>query len=885
MGVLDDLAAKHAGVTAPVASGGILDQLAAQHASSEPTETPDTRPRKTASDFLAEEGTLGTRVRNWGRAKGQSLGPPTRKGVTNLLRPVLEGGGAAIGATVGAAGGAATGGVTVPGLGLIPGAVAGGVAGSGLGYATGKKAADLLEGQPPPASLGQATVNTLSDVATGSTYEMGGQVVGKGVGWAAGKVKNSLSMGIPGSKTRNTFRAAEEFAEASGAGPEKTWKTTDEGFAERGQPKPQDRLTRGKDARYKRDSAVIERLNVKRRAQGLPPLQMTAGQRQGGPMLALEQSQRLKYKNKPATSGTMTFDERVQLNNAEIADAARTEMERQIPAGKPVPRTQDSSTTGARMVKAIQESEAAVKPEVKRLFSHPSFEYEMPRTEFDAAVTAVQGSNLAKDTKAAVQRVVDFAQGTKGGHHGVASPGASRTADGLKSIKETIDSEIGKAAVQGDKQTARVLGQLKQGVMDSFEAMGKAAESGDVALVDGKIVYPSRIKADIARLDEQIAERVKAAQKSTSTQGIGELGYVDRLSSERAAKELPKLQADRDRLAATLTKAQPAEDVATAYSSARKYTKEEQKDRFARDTIKGILKPGDQYGGLATAVEDIPAKIWTPSGAREFTRAMMPFKAAGATVDQAARVAAGRETAGQLAFPEMVKRFSTAAIDANTGVMSIPAALKFARNNREVLKELGLTKDLDNIIKGQIRPAIEQFLQSKGVDILNNPTMSARMAKRFVKEQFGPAVERYFGSTRAMNDWARTLEMAERSSTVQGGLNGSKTAEKLDLVAIGDKVSMFMAVLGKVGWLMNSLKSAGATVAKPIMEMSQRQKDQILQNALMDETAAKALLDVYRAKRVTDISQQSATALKQMLVQLGISMEPATPQQEDNSGQ
>lgn len=106
---------------------------------------------------------------------------PTRQTLATLARPVLEGGGAAVGGIIGgAAGGAAgfAGGPAAPAT--VPyGAIAGGVAGGATGYATGKYLADALAGAP------QSAPQTLRDLGRGAMYEMGGASVAPAVGLAA----------------------------------------------------------------------------------------------------------------------------------------------------------------------------------------------------------------------------------------------------------------------------------------------------------------------------------------------------------------------------------------------------------------------------------------------------------------------------------------------------------------------------------------------------------------------------------------------------------------------------------------------------------------------------------------------------------------------------
>lgn len=875
------------------AKGGRFDEFEAERSGGKSPSGP----RKTASDFLAEEGTIPTRVRNWGKAKGQSLvqQPPTRRGMAETARPYIEGGAAVAGGLIGVAGGAvlgATGGplapLTVPGA-----AIAGELAGNTLGYGIGAGVTNLLAGkeQTPGA-----------DLKSGAMMGMVAPVVAAGAGKIWNAAKNTWEMGVPFSPTRNRISAAREFGDAA-TGQSGNWKTTDPGFTERQGSMDSNRLQQVKRATRNRDDALFNRLNADRPG-GSRPLQPSAGQQQGGKLLSLEQKQRLKYKTKGTTPEDMPFDERVNLNSAVNADAALTRVTKQLGRGEQMPASEFPGVTGKRLVDSVRASEAEVKPEVRRLFNQPAFKYEMPRTEFEDALESVLKSNLDETARADVEAVDKFAHGSSS--HGVTREGADRTAGGLKSIKETIDSRISQAVRRGDQSAVNALGKVKQGVFDSFEAMGQAAESGDVALHEGRIIYPSKIKSQIATLDERIATEKAAGSKPDIATMRKEMGaqpgmmkitgesdttYAVRLTQayEKAGKPvpmagsresaaLPDLLARRTALQDTLTAAKPAEDVAATYASARKYTAIEQKDRFARDTISGILKKGDQYGGLNTAMEAIPDKVFTPSGAFELVKAKMPFKAAGDnTVSEASRMAAGQREAGQLVYPHVVTKFTKAAIDPVTGNMSIPAAERFLRDNGEVLRTLGLTRDVEQIIKGQLPKAVKQHLDGLGVDSLKNPTMSARLATKFVKKQFGPSIGKYFGSTRAVMDWAHTLEIAERSNVV-ASLRGPNTAEKLDLLAIGDKVSMFGAVLAKAGWVMNSIKGAAGAVVKNPMAVSKASVDKIIQDGLMDGNVAKSLLEIHRAKKYTDISQRTADILKPYFIQMQVEANQPTPE-------
>lgn len=129
-------------------------------------------------EFVAQEGTVGTRIREGAKVAAKAAAP--------YVRPVLEGGGAAVGGILGAGSGSLaglaasvpTGGIAAPGT--VPyGAIAGGIAGSATGYATGKYIADAMEGRP------QGAARTLRDIGKGAMYEMGGAAIGPAVGLAA----------------------------------------------------------------------------------------------------------------------------------------------------------------------------------------------------------------------------------------------------------------------------------------------------------------------------------------------------------------------------------------------------------------------------------------------------------------------------------------------------------------------------------------------------------------------------------------------------------------------------------------------------------------------------------------------------------------------------
>lgn len=140
-------------------------------------------------EFISNEGSTGTKIREAVK--------PYVKAAMPYVRPVVEGLGAGAGGVVGGTLGAGAGGI---------GALPGGVAGAALGYAGAKNAMDAVDaysGNAPMQSPRQLLATTAGDMATGATYEMGGQSAGKVISWAAPKVVSGYRA-VRAALSRNT---------------------------------------------------------------------------------------------------------------------------------------------------------------------------------------------------------------------------------------------------------------------------------------------------------------------------------------------------------------------------------------------------------------------------------------------------------------------------------------------------------------------------------------------------------------------------------------------------------------------------------------------------------------------------------------------------------
>lgn len=123
--------------------------------------------------------------------------------VRPYLAPIVEGLTAAGGGIIGAGAG------TVASPTILINPVSGGAVGAGIGYGIGKEymeGLDVLMGVKQPRKGAEIATEPLRNVAEGSTFELGGQLLGKGAGYVAGKVKDLFT--LPKNKAADIARNA-----------------------------------------------------------------------------------------------------------------------------------------------------------------------------------------------------------------------------------------------------------------------------------------------------------------------------------------------------------------------------------------------------------------------------------------------------------------------------------------------------------------------------------------------------------------------------------------------------------------------------------------------------------------------------------------------------
>lgn len=320
------------------------------------------------------------------------------RAVMPYVRPVMEGGGAALGAIAGAPVAPAT-------MGLSS------IGGAGLGYAMGAKGADVLEtlsganSRQQPGTVTGQTLQSLSDIGTGATYEMGGQAVGTLAGMAIKKASPYIS------------------------------KTPLKDMAERRALKTLEansQLTLQEQKNLAQGTKLSEDLGVK-----LTPAQMTGKPAQA----ALEQN---------LAAADPTFNATLNAQDSAAKQTALLKIRQSVGTGKQLPVTQDLQTTGANVVESVQGAQKSAKQIHEALYD------EIPNMPQSTQKIKSVIKMLKKDFRPgdedvfpsrAISRIEEAIEGPKpsmGGHGKPADP-VILDAQGIP-IRKSIDttkSEVG----------------------------------------------------------------------------------------------------------------------------------------------------------------------------------------------------------------------------------------------------------------------------------------------------------------------------------------------------------------------------------------------------------------------------------------------------------
>lgn len=461
-----------------------------------------------------------------------------KRTASKLYTPVLEGLGMTGGAVVGSA-------TASPGVGTVLGA--------GLGYAGGKGVAALADeylgighDAPQPQNMREATYETTKNVLTGATMEAGGQLIGLGGGKIANKLAQFKREGAPLSNKLAQTRAANVFSEST---------------------EPTGAITKP----LQRENVLGARRLERRINQGVPQTEratFTAGQRTGNPKLGgLEKSQ---MNTDPA------FRSATEYGDAALVRAARSQTEKAIPgerggvtikdkvqkfaaglesqaqAAEGAATTQaskyaaptDAQPLGEDIVSTIKKAREPYTAATKKAYAEVP-DYPMEAENFDTTLKTLIDKPGMKNAENILN---DFAQ------YAEREP---RTTQGFQEIDKTISEYLRNP--QLDTQARGRLKEVQQALRKDLDLLGEAAEKGDVALHEGKLVVPSRLESEITALDKRIAEEaakpagvdVKAMQKELMDKGIpamrqvreDEAAFAARITKdyEKAFKKAPPI--------------------------------------------------------------------------------------------------------------------------------------------------------------------------------------------------------------------------------------------------------------------------------------------------------------------------------------------------------
>lgn len=690
--------------------------------------------------FIADQGTMGTRIKEGAKGLAAAASP--------YIRPVLEGGGAALGAIAGIPAAPET-------LGLSS------VGGAGLGYAMGKNLADTYDealGLRNNGTLGNRLATAAGDVATGANLEMGGQIAARiaapVLGWTAGKIKQGVPWGQKAAQVE-----AGSLLDANNA-------------ASAISPEVQQLMDKG--AKFTN-------------------AQQTGDLRQA----MLEQS---------LTAKDPELAARLMQQEADNQAILLGRVQNALGKGADMPVTRNSQEIGDQIRGTLAGRATAAKNASQPLWDAiPN--YEMPSTSFDDVAAALSGKPLGtKHAEDAVAYLLNY------------SKDMPRTVEGMQGLERTVNDIISAANRSGDRNTVRILGKFKDAIGADFEALSSAASSGDIALHEGRIVRPSELKAELDALQRQ---------KLFPQGGMAPTG-----------QDAARLDANISGLENKISQLQPAEDVATAYSQAKQFSKEQYFDKFRRGTVDNVLAKGNTSNGYRISDEAIGRKIFTPTGANDIVTALGQPMAGSVMKDHAINEIAKNKT--------------------------VPQMMNWINRNKPVLEKLGITNDMRQIVKDKLPQEFDALLQSKRINKANDaPYFTVTEANKLLQTH-GNTIKQLYGqdALSALRDYHKMMQIISKNKNVSYGGN-STTAEKI----FGD-------LTGKASdWALSKV-IPGANIfryaAKLATAGQQEAVNTLLKDAMLDPVKAKELMQIARTANDTEGARRFGLMLKPYLVQSGV---------------
>lgn len=307
---------------------------------------------------------------------------------------------------------------------------------------------------------------------------------------------------------------------------------------------------------------------------------------------------------------------------------------------------------------------------------------------------------------------------------------------GLHRVEQEINSAINSPTATETQR--HFLKQVRDGIRNDIEALGNAADNGDIMLHENNIIYPSQIKKDQELLTKQIAENLKQPDakanidlitKALQEKGIpfmkvtgeSEKNYIARITDayqKNIGGEVPKvewqepaivneLRNKHQSLQNILDNAQPAENVAIKIKEAKTFSKEQKFDRFDKAAVHDILKYGNEANGKSVADGEIARKFMNPDDA-----------------DQLIKAVGGQKQAASVMEGFIALDMESKVINPTTKEIVPEALSRWVTKNKPVLDKYGLTAKFQNAsnahkVLAQAKETQEQFGKSIAGKILN----------------------------------------------------------------------------------------------------------------------------------------------------------------------
>jgi len=749
-------------------------------------------------------------------------------------------GGSIVGGGSGALAGTAVAG---PGPGTAAGAMTGRTAGSGVGYELGDIAYDLITGEP------HEWEKSGEHIQTGMAYGLGGELLNEAVINPAFKYAKKGYDKLKGVFTGKTaqIRAGEALSKVEGG------------------------LSEQELANRERAQKLEEKLGV----------QLTPAQRTGNVEQAMLEQ------------GAAT-DPKVAQFLSQLESNARNEAQGRFLATlskpKPLPGGQSAEVTGEVMHKTLQTGLKNVQKIENQVWSGLE-DYPIPFENGNAAIREVKSIPLDEETRNAVDSAVKFIDSTP------------KTTKGLRAIEETLNSDITSAYKAGKSKVANRLRVIRDGLRTDYDAMGAAAQSGDIALHEGELVYPSKVQGQIEKIDREIAgeaakkpvpdmQAVESALREKGVPTMRQVGEDEAAHTKRLVKDyrkaigkdvptkpgandalVNKLTTDKAQLQDKLANLEPAQDIGEKIAEAKKFSKEQKFDRFQKGVTKKVLAFGDEYGGQKIPYEKIPQMYANSWGWKDLVRAT------------------GSEArARELMKPYVVDDLIAKATNSQ-GNFTTSKALDYLKAKRVFLKNSGLDSEVKEIIKGQFPEEINRTLAVKRADKLTEKPYFTLQEAKSMLQRYGSTMRELYGkeSVEALRDYHNLMQALSRNKNVAYS-GGPTTAEKLissqapimtagerirqrigDAIATAIGIGTGGAIHGTAGAMIGGVAVAGGKAVMEGMSESVAQKtSQFMRDAMFDPRKAEGLMEIARTARVEDAERKAQELVKPYMLSLGL---------------